>query len=163
MAEPQVNISASQLQELLAAAIKAGKEPTALEQAKLDKERARIISDAKSAAELAKTNEVAEERKWQMCPHVAKYNGRIFNEWCGQVCSGDNMVRPVCNICHVEAPMFSATLLPDGGKQGVDFEHWTDFSKDTLAKLHQMTFPNGCDRAKCFVCKKKVSHGDSKN
>jgi hypothetical protein len=142
------------LSGLLAAAIKAAKEPTEAEQVKLTQQREQQVKEARSQAELARAQEQARERRWFGCPHAEVFNGRKFNKWVGQV-NSDGLVKPVCNICHVEAPPFSAKLLPDEGKQGVNFEQWTDSSKDMLIQLHNKTYPEGCTNARCFVCSKK--------
>lgn len=149
---PQAPISLTyeQLQELMRAA----REPNEFEREKLERERDQRLGRAKHAAELAKSEEAQKARRWDGCAHYETYNGRKFWKWMGQV-NSDGMVYPVCNLCHCEAPPFSASLLPEGGKQGVSFEAWNDPSRQMLIALHQKTFPKGCQKATCPVCHPK--------
>jgi hypothetical protein len=141
------------LKAILTEVIKAAKEPTEAEQVKLNADREKTLREIHSQAELAKTQEQVKQRRWDGCPHAESFNGRKFNKWVGQV-NSDGLVKPICNICHVEAPPFSAKLLPDEGKQGVNFEQWHDASKSTLIELHKKTYEGGCKKAGCFVCAK---------
>lgn len=157
MAETQLNITRADLQSLMAetvaAAVKAAKEPTEAEQARLDKEKAQQLRSMKEMADLAKVQESSKNNRWFGCPHSDVYNGRMFYKWNGQV-NSDGWVAPVCNICHVESPHFSASLLPDGGKQGVNFEAWVQPpTRELLGSLHKQSYKSGkCDKPGCFVC-----------
>jgi hypothetical protein len=152
--EQVTGLTKADLQEMMLAVIKAAKEPTDAEKAKAEKEQQTFLSKAKEMADLAKTQEQTKKNRWLGCPHYDTYNGRRFNKWVGQV-NSNGMVAPICNICHVEAPPFSATLLPDGGKQGVNFEAWNDASRETLEKLHRASFSGDCKKSGCLVCDQK--------
>lgn len=159
-AEQVLGLTKADLQQVLETVIKAAKEPDEATKQKMQQEAEARLGQFRQAAELAKTEESVKSRRWDGCPHAVNYKGQKYNKWQGQV-NSNGLVVPVCNMCHVEAPPFSASLLPDQGKNGVNFEEWTwpDNAKALLVELHQKSFPKGCGKSNCVACKKteKVS------
>ena len=76
-------------QKNLLLAIQELKKPTAEEQAKLDKERAKLKERALAAAKLAQAEEQGRENAARMCPHGTTHKGtKVFtHQWRAQVCT----------------------------------------------------------------------------
>ncbi len=152
MAEaPVMQFTSADLQELLKAVVREMKEPTPAEKAKAAAEHEALRKQFEQAASLAKTEEEMKAKRWDACPHFEVFAGRKRHKWVGQV-NSDGYVVPICNMCFVEAPKFSAKLLPEGGREGVRFSEWNDASKVVLLKLHAASFPQGCGKHGCPGC-----------
>lgn len=153
--QQSVAMTPAQFQSMLEAVVTKMKEPTEAEKAKMAQEQQRLLKQAKEQADIARAEEQRKANRWYGCPHSQTYNGRLFHKWNGQV-NTNGFVTPVCNLCHVEAPPFSAKLLPDEGKQGVNFEQWVKCDKELLSDLHKKSFTDGdCKRTDCIVCHPK--------
>src|SRR5690242_19681583 len=141
------------LQELLEGLATKMKEPTKAEQEKINRDNEAIKAQFKQSAQFAEMEERKRARRWEGCPHAVVYNGRKIHKWVGQV-NSDNHVVPVCMLCNVEAPKFSASLLPNGGKDGVNFQepgawNWPDDTRGMFLGLHRQSFPQGCGKPDC--------------
>lgn len=150
-AEGTVTMTKSELQQLLEGVAKILKEPTEKEKVQMEKERQDMLRKEGEARALHLSNQQKEEARRKNCAHQRTYNGRLFHGWVGQV-NSDSFVVPICKYCRSEWPKFSSALLPDNGKNGVNFEEWNYCNAELLSTLHKQSFPEGCGVQRCFVC-----------
>ena len=153
MAEGTLQITHKDLQAMMESLVAKMKEPTEKEKAQAEKERAELLKRELEGRKLTESQIENERRRRESCPHFRTLNGQRKHGWVGQV-NSDNLVRPVCKMCNSEWPPFSANLLPDSGRQGVNFEQWNYCDGELLNKLHKQTYPEGCGVGRCFICSK---------
>jgi hypothetical protein len=100
--EPTLNLTISQLKEVIADAIRIAKEPDPATQAKLDEEKRQAEIRLKDSIELARLEIEMRELAWASCSHT-KENGK---QCIGGQVHSDGLYHPFCLRCQKPFPPF---------------------------------------------------------
>lgn len=123
-------------QKNLLLAIQELKKPTAEEQARLDKEKAKLKERTLAAAKLAEAEEQARENAAKGCPHGTTHSGTkaFTHQWRAQIHTPDGekpYYVPRCTQCGstwarwVGAPNEKILATPDQISNGINMDQWS--------------------------------------
>ena len=123
-------------QKNLLLAIQELKKPSPEEQAKIDREKAKVMERTLAAVKLAKAEETAKENAAKFCPHGTTHNGTkaFTHQWRAQVMTPDGekpYYIPRCTQCGSTwarwggAPSEKILATPDQIQNGVNMDQWS--------------------------------------
>jgi hypothetical protein len=111
------------------------KKPTAIEQAKLDADQAKLKQKAESAAKLAMAEEKAKDNRRRGCPHGTTHPGTktFTHQWRAQVHTPDGekpYFIPTCTHCWTQLPKIYATT--EQLQNGVNLDQYASIDLEKL-------------------------------